>query len=363
MRINFKEVFLLVLFFVSYESQSLSMEGNDKNKSFYEKYIEEENQIETIMTSDRYAPLFFKIITKNNREIYILGSQHDIPPQLLLPPTVFKDIKSLCNDKHAILVTEHESIYEYNLKKLENIENINHDKNEWKIIEKTKEWIDIQDDFIDNEKKFKINDICKLDFTSGTNLLYAFSGIKMKEIGGGFESNLRQWGWKNTSYLESNDQLFEIEKKHPTDMSIFFEESVETYLLFKKRKKLIDKKVENEEEKNKLSTKMSYITLNVLKGIENYKYENYLSSDKVLPSCIERNEEWAKTVKLFLNKHENSNAPILIVCGAAHLKGMLNKNSKSFLALLVEELGLEDHHVQRMHLKNTLGHEGEWGSM
>jgi hypothetical protein len=260
----------------------------------------------------------------------VLGSIHDRHPKLLLPQAVFKVIEELSGQ--TVPFMEHVSPYEYLIQKLP--ETNDQSKEFWnpemdfKLSENDiKIWQAIKDEpiYIDGPK---VEDIVKMDETLGVMLFYIVARKKSEEIGIalGFETTIYDKQWQEEfCYLEKLEECLPLIKQE--DRISYFKNGLQNF------SKIIQ--IQGTQNIQKLRAK---ILVSYKQSIHSYDYEKFLDYQNVKTSSLERNKHWSDTVTKYLTTDDNKNIisplPLLIVCGANHLRGGILKDSHSFLEYL-----------------------------
>lgn len=324
---------------VEEESHHSSGEGwGVKDKREQELYTYLKQELASITLQD---PPFFKITTVKRREIYILGSLHDVHPQLLLSEHNHKIINKLHEEK-AFLFIEHHTPYRYLMQDfatiptnpLWDIKEVMNKENEeiWNLVKE----FPFETGITGQATNILMQDIMKIDKFKGLLLFYAYLLDKQIHFSLGFESALlKKWGIKGVQELEEiGDNIKELEnlfKSHPQEAQSFFSLGIEMGSQVGLYQYYHDEKLIN----NYHSTVRDHYKKNIKEyiyaGLKKGKLERH---DEV---TIGRNKIWINTIIKFL-QNDQSNSPILIVCGMAHLEG-----SENLLELL----------MQRSHLFRT----------
>ena len=349
MIIIFKYLMILVCFLSpfpwSLSDNIIAMESFEE-KLYESKEIEEHLKNELASLDRGNAPLF-ELTTKKGRKVYILGSFHNRHPEFLLSQNNFQFIKSLENK--AVLFIEHHTPYTRVMKKifengnrhnlwdislssnkLKKIIRITGQKNEEILVDN--QWDDLMKTWKEEkEKKFslpknildqlnqhnlpKIDSIQKIDLIEGLLFFYEYSLDKGVEFTLGFESTLLGWNW--------NGKPRELED--PQLCLQFFENDFKEALSFFQMGLNESAQILQYRKQGKGVT-LYEITEDYKKSMENYYNPD---TEKQDDATIARNSLWCQTLEEYLKEDDQS--PILIVCGAAHLRGESN-----FIQLLLK---------------------------
>lgn len=291
---------------------------------------------------ERKDPPFFRLITDNEREIYILGSPHTVPLGKLLSDSTIKELIRISGEK-TILYTEHDTTNEVTFKYLQDPENriseeiIKEHGNLINIIEdeeQKKDFIKIIGNKIylniSDKSGFSYEQILNAKLWLAAPIFGAHSNILHYREFGGLETELQYHvDWKNrwgeVRYLESQEEAIQILKNNKNEdgnHSIkWFGNSILEILKFESMGKEI---------RNKL------FAYDMKKSIENYSWEviKYKYTEEIPISAIKRNKLWVNVILQKLK--EEVKMPLLIVIGDGHLVG-----NESFLSLLNTSLKCE----------------------
>lgn len=284
---------------------------------------------EKLAGEERHDPPFFKLTTHKGREIYILGSIHDRHPAMLLSETNFQFIQGL-SQGGAVLFIEHLTPYNTLMGELHAVA---HDTapDLWNIdqilnLSEKLVWNQIKESTFDYPEikipEIKIKYITKMDKIKGLLLFYEYMLDKEIEITLGFESTLLEWkNWKDISQLDDLNLGHKFLQENPQEAVAFFQLGLQA------SKSVRDYQTAMDQQRK---SKWVKILLGYKDSIARYYYPwpNNKKQDDV---TIGRNKMWCGKLQDYLSSNEKNEKPILIVCGAAHLKGENN-----FLTLLLE---------------------------
>ncbi|MBM3469082.1 MAG: hypothetical protein FJX71_06605 [Alphaproteobacteria bacterium] len=313
-----------------------------------------ENNLETYLKREldkveRYDPPVFKLVTKQGREVYIFASIHTVHPEFLLPQPAFRLLQSFFTG--AILFTEHPSLYDYLIEHLKQSHVNETSRDHWDPTTYSlsdyegKIWTPMKNhDF--SEGGPKIGLITKIEPTHGAFLCYNFALTKFREIVPGFESTLRTWKRVGDFlFLEKVEPFLTILGQNQEDVKNFFKLGLKTYNQFYQ----LNRELESNKERAWLK-----ILNDFKESIHSYDIEKYLIFRNVQLSTLQRNKLWCTNLMEYISHtgDTSTHAPISIVCGAAHIRGMLTQGCGSFLELLFQ--------TGRFSTLERMNKEGQW---
>lgn len=308
-------------------------------------------------------PSLFRLITEDGREIYILGSPHLVPLEMLLSPITIKELATLA-EKHAILYTEHEIANIIPLEYFNNHENLNSSAIPYgalgislEVFNKIKSiqiYLNLTHEGIPQNSNVSIEQLLYAHSWLLANILGTHAGILSYHKFGGADYALLYdpiWKekWGDIRYLETSPDVIKIIKKHHQNTSDTNMESVRksttTIVNF-----ITLKEFENEPEFKEMLENGLTEELKSMSKRYSWQAIEFGNRSKIPESAIERSKHWAEVIKIEVNGNKEDLRPILIVVGNAHLAGFYKKFS--FLSFLLEKIGI----YQILRLTN----EGKW---
>lgn len=296
--------------------------------------------------AQRNDPAFFKFVTNDSREIYILGSLHTVPLRKMFDPATLIAIDSIAN-KRAILYTEHISTNEFNLAQFENPANlIPEDAYEGgnTLFTSADVFLSPEAEAMFQRKKVKLNafeegkvdlqEVLKARLWLGAVTLGTHAGIMYSSQFGGTEHDLMAGElkelWGDVLYLETPEEALGLLQKHKDGVADMEEnknwvkKSLEKIML-----------IENGDKES-----IDRITLQQKISIKNYSWDfiKLAGLRKRIPeSAIARNQLWVnKIMSEHFSAPSESKTPIMIVIGNGHIAGF--NEGFSFVRLLMESL-------------------------
>lgn len=311
-------------------------------------------------------PPFYKLKFKG-RDIYILGSSHNMPPQTLLCTAAYQEIEMILRKENSILFIEKRDITEQD-EMLEILKAASvKEEVQWKV-SPTLDYLFngemLYYDFNNHEIKntgYPLVDIKKI--TSQRNRILCLSNYvsikRMNVFGLGFEGTLERRKDShhtyfldfppgdmherlllNPTYHRKYDQFQEGKSSSGTNAGGSVVVDLMELCQFENNSKM-----DSSHAKAKI---ISYVT-KIPEYTYNHKFKKKAGDDIIVNL---RNDLWAFRVKDYLD-HNNDDAPIFIVCGTAHLF-KFSPEEGSFLTLLVNLIG------DGAQLQRYSHHEQEW---
>ena len=296
----------------------------------------------------RQDPAFFRFITAEGKEIYILGSPHFVPLRDLLAPQTLSEIERLA-DENAVLYTEHEVTNEVELAYLARPENcfpedsLSVEINFFTALAMSSEAAELESSpenlllgLGERRSDVPLLDIARAQMWLGTVMLGTHAGILSYDHVGGTEHELLYGPlkdkWKSKLHLETVEEaigyLKQCARNSVDDRSnkSWVRDSVEKILMFRRDPGTAVTEIRKENNRN----------------IEKYSWRLFIDGGPdVLPlSCIKRNELWTNVMAKKLREPSADMTPIFIVVGTGHLAGF--SSGCSFIRLLMEELGVTE---------------------
>lgn len=283
-----------------------------------------------IYEEERKDPPFFVLKTLDslgNRDVYVLGSRHDIHPELLLSTPIYEHVRRLLNE--AIVFTEHPPIAWSLIEKHElfNPERrclLLEEEDQWLVHDLGEEQMEMWSQISASGEKFPgtefpMHAITKLPQADGIMLFFGCWALKREEIYCGFEFSLRGTGIQ-INYLETIEELINIQ-------SSSFEETYESYF----KGALINmKECRNYEEHREEVEFLEYLLDKHKRAITSHSHDLYIYRQENRDTVLKRNELWGRKIENFLQENTSSQ-PVFIICGAAHLSGRTVEDNRSFL--------------------------------
>ncbi|MDF3033438.1 MAG: hypothetical protein K0R76_392 [Alphaproteobacteria bacterium] len=313
-----------------------SEEKKRRDQHEYSKYIHKKYEYiqEKLKSVDRYDPPYFRLTTHDNRKVYILGSLHDMHPQLLLPAAAWKKIvEFIRRNPDLIFITEHSG------KEEQKYPNLN-DQPVWDPegellgqvpVARIKEWSEMWERVKDmnllnpHNLNLKVGDVARINKNEGIMLLYSFSYYERTRVGlqfANFEGVFYQMlGAPPKGFLEDKKRSVLLD----SDISFFFRHSMNRI-----QEALRYYDVGKNEGKEKA---WDQIVSQYILSLPHYRYD--IDLDSAQESTNQRNKEWSDRLQKYLNEEAPQGKNVLIVCGVHHLKQIPVQNFKSFLEYLL----------------------------
>lgn len=334
------------IFFFFYFLVSFSCKASNLPK-FLEDLLQDPE-----INHSRKNPPFFRLTTHEDREVYILGSVHNVHPKLLLSEDCFQELMNI-NSRSAVFFTEsmgygnpnNDPINLLNLvtetsPDLWRVEDYLRpdDQKVWNILKGDCEIQTIDDYTKILSTRHKVAKITKINAASGIALFYQKIGGKYLQLFPGFEKSLEGLNWSAKNALETGNNVVDDMVNDPNVLRKLFHSALDMFSLIftyenenpKDAEKIIALNCKNEISKyNYDECMIQYIThFNVV-------FEQKKSSNIIDISTISRNIRWGDKVGTYLTSPlQNNTQPIMIVCGYGHLYGGLIKGCSSFLRVL-----------------------------
>jgi uncharacterized protein YbaP (TraB family) len=278
-------------------------------------------------------PPFFRIITAEGDEFYILGSPHDIQSKRLFGSKTLEEIARL-SGQGATLYTEHD---------LSNAEAVKHwhHLQEAGGIDPSQRCYDRAEEELKgygaiklrssetNVSDLTLSNAVNADPCLGALLLTTHASILKYQARSGTEHELEhQLKWREVRRLEPLSDVFKIQLGHATEEmefnQIWAKKSLQTIIAFESRSEVLSRLLASEH----AIWESSYL----IKG--NYKWDAILRGSRPHASVGDRNELWVKTLRAYFDNDKRSAsgaaaaaavAPprvlYFIVVGTGHLAG------------------------------------------
>lgn len=316
-KLKYLSGWIFLLFILGYFTEQVMGTENDTLAYLRRELVNEE----------RHDPPFFRLITKEGgREIYVLGSIHNAHPELLLSARNVEFIQYL-RDRGAILFIEHHTPYDEFNEEFRNV--LPQTLPQWDMNELGLEpeemgsWNNLSVRHFDPPlPQISLHSITQIDQIKGLLLFYEYFLNKEMEVTLGFETTLvDQWGGRqNTRELENPLFGAGLFRHHREAAWEFFREGLRTARVLSSFIYRIP------------SLRNQVILGRYRAEIADYKFWPWENGEQAQDEAtLLRNERWCDTLKNYLERTRQGRLqPVLIVCGAAHLKGKNN-----FLALLL----------------------------
>jgi len=291
-------------------------------------------------------PPFF-LLKREKQELYILGSQHVVPIYRCLSQLSLTELERVATLK-PVLYTEHEITNEAALVRLKSSENQIDSvllENDFDLLYQISLPEQVRKEFkecvkeehfllnMNESSDVKIVETLKAHPWLGAVLLGTHAGLLSYKKYGGLETELENspsWKeyWQTKKYLETNDEVLDIQKKHEgkgkdsAQNEEWAKRSVRSIIPFMKSNEEALKQIHNKSWSEK---------------VENYTWKTikFSKREKIPESAIERQELWAKKLLQDINKEQNVSVRFVVI-GDGHLAGY--DQGWSFLSFLNKQL-------------------------